>query len=163
MHERIVYVSRAGGTMGLAELYAIIRAAHARNGADGISGALIFLDGWFAQLIEGPAAAVQACYGRIGRDPRHHAVDLRLRERAHCPLLPDQSMALRTQACLDPGLLEAFGYRPGFPVEALPADVLVEFMVRACRTAVLRQGGPRQGAGRRAAGAAALDKGRRAF
>ena len=42
-------------------------------------------------------------------------------------------MALRSRACLDPGLLDAFGYRPGFPVERFPSDVLVEFMVRACR------------------------------
>ena len=29
--------------------------------------------------------------------------------------------------------MEAFGYRAGFPVERFPADVLVEFLVSACR------------------------------
>jgi hypothetical protein len=29
--------------------------------------------------------------------------------------------------------MDAFGYRPGFPVERFPADVLVEFLVSACR------------------------------
>ena len=42
-------------------------------------------------------------------------------------------MALRSRACLDPGVLEGFGYRAGFPVERFPADVLVEFLVSACR------------------------------
>ena len=31
------------------------------------------------------------------------------------------------------GLLEAFGYRPGFPVADFPADALLEFVVQACR------------------------------
>jgi hypothetical protein len=42
-------------------------------------------------------------------------------------------MALRTRACLDLGLLDAFGYRPGFPVADFPADILLEFVVQACR------------------------------
>ena len=44
-------------------------------------------------------------------------------------------MALRSRACLDPALLEAFGWRPGFPVADFPADVLVEFVVQACHRA----------------------------
>jgi hypothetical protein len=42
-------------------------------------------------------------------------------------------MALRTKACLDSGVLSSFGYRAGFPVTEFPADVLVEFIVQACR------------------------------
>lgn len=149
MHERILYVSRAAAGTGQAELYAIIRAAHGRNRADGLSGALVFLDGWFAQLLEGPGPAVAAAFGRIARDPRHGDLALRLRGRALCRLLPGQPMALRTRACLDPGLLETFGLgpgaRPGFPVETLPADLLVEFLVRACRGAEGRAARRRRG------------------
>jgi hypothetical protein len=102
---------------------------------------------------------VAAAFARIGRDPRHGAVDLRLRTRALCRFLPDQPMALRTRACLDPGLVEIFGVAPGFPVEVLPADVLAEFMVRACRSAGRRREadirvGPRR---------VPLDKSRQAF
>jgi hypothetical protein len=42
-------------------------------------------------------------------------------------------MALRTRACLDPVLLDTFGYVPGFPVARFPSDALLEFVVRACR------------------------------
>jgi hypothetical protein len=131
--QRLIYVSRARPGLGRADLYAIIRAAHVRNIAAGISGALIHLDGWFAQALEGPRAALSAAFARIAADPRHEALELRSRERALTPLFRGQAMALRDRACLDAGLLDTFGYRPGFPVATFPADVLVEFMVRACR------------------------------
>jgi FAD-dependent sensor of blue light len=131
--ERIVYVSRAAPGMTLEAVFGIIRAAHALNLRDGLSGGLIFLDGCFAQMLEGPAAPLAAAFARIAGDPRHGALTLRARERALCRLFPDQALALRSRACLDPGLMEAFGYRAGFPVERFPADVLVEFLVRACR------------------------------
>ena len=133
--QRLVYVSRAAPGLGRADLYAIIRAAHSKNAAAGLSGALIHLDGWFAQVLEGPATALAATFARIRRDPRHQDLTLRSRERALTPLFRGQALALRSRACLDEGLLAAFGYRPGFPVETFPADVLIEFLVRACRQA----------------------------
>jgi hypothetical protein len=84
-------------------------------------------------VLEAPAATLDAALGRIRRDPRHAGLQLRSRERAHARLFAGQPMALRTRACLDLGLLEAFGYRPGFPVAEFPADVLLEFVVQACR------------------------------
>jgi hypothetical protein len=133
MLERVVYVSRSAPGMTLETVFGIIRAAHARNARDGLTGGLIFLDGCFAQLLEGEGAALAAAVARIARDPRHGALALRARERALCRLFPGQALALRSRACLDAGLLEAFGYRQGFPVDRFPADVLVEFLVRACR------------------------------
>ena len=133
MLERIVYVSRAAAGVGDREVYRIIRGAHARNGAEGLTGALIFLDGWFAQLLEGPPAEVGRAFAPIAADPRHHALSLRVRATALMPLFPGQAMALRLRSCLPEPLLAAFDYRPGFPVDAFPVDVLTEFMVRACR------------------------------
>jgi hypothetical protein len=133
MLERIVYVSRAAPGTGLEAVFGIIREAHAANAKAGVTGGLIFLDGGFIQVIEGARVPLADAFARIARDPRHQAVELRARERALCRLFRGQAMALRTRACLDPALLEGFGYRPGFPVERFPADVLVEFAVRACR------------------------------
>lgn len=138
MLERIVYVSRAtpgfgAGGPGAEALYGIVREAHARNPAAGLTGALMHLDGGFAQILEGPAAPLGRAFGRIRHDPRHGGIEIRTRERALCRLFPGQPLALRTRACLDPGLLAAFGYRPGFPAAALPADLLVELLVAACR------------------------------
>jgi Sensors of blue-light using FAD len=130
--ERLVYVSRAAPCIDIPEVYAIIRRAHADNTSHGITGALVFLDGWFAQVLEGPACILDARLARIRRDLRHEGLQLRQRERVHAPAFAGQPMALRTRACLDPRVLEAFGYRPGFPVDGFPADVLVEFVVQAC-------------------------------
>jgi hypothetical protein len=143
MLERVVQVSRAAAGLRQEEVYRIIRTAHAANTLAGLSGGLILVDGWFAQVIEGaPGPAFDACLERIARDPRHGGIERRLRERALCRLFPGQAMALRTRACLDPALVEGFGWRPGFPVEGFPADVLVEFVVRACRGRA-RDPGPR--------------------
>ncbi len=99
----------------------------------GLTGGLIFLDGAFVQVLEGSPEAVGRLQARLLRDPRHTGMDLRARERALCRLFHGQAMALRTRACLDPLLLDAFGYAPGFPVARFPADALLEFVVRACR------------------------------
>lgn len=143
MLERIVYVSRAAAGLGLGDVFGIIREAHARNVLAGLTGGLIFLDGGFAQVLEGPPAALAHAWARIARDPRQCAPALRAREAALCRLFPGQPMALRTAACLDAALLEEFGYLPGFPVERFPADVLVEFVVRACRPGAGTAGGLR--------------------
>jgi hypothetical protein len=133
MLERIVQVSRAAAGLRQEDVYGIIRTAWPANRLAGLSGGLVFLDGWFAQVLEGaPGPAFDACLARIAADPRHHALERRCRERALCRLFPGQALALRSRACLDPALLEAFAYRQGFPVEDFPADVLIEFVVRAC-------------------------------
>jgi hypothetical protein len=132
--ERILYVSRASADTGLADVLAMARAADARNAASGLSGALVFVDGWFAQVLEGPAEAIRPAYAAILKDPRHEAVSFRARARALCPLFGPAGLVLRTATTLDPSLLDEFDYAPGFPVETFPADILLEFMVWASRT-----------------------------
>ena len=131
MLERVVQVSRAAAGLRQEDVYRIIRTAHAANTLAGLSGGLIFLDGWIAHVLEGTPGPAAGAGGSAGQ-PRHRGLERRSRERALCRLFPGQAMALRTRACLDPGLIEGFGWRPGFPVEDFPADVLVEFVVRAC-------------------------------
>jgi Sensors of blue-light using FAD len=133
MLERIVTVSRVSPGVGLADVHAIIRSAHAHNGAWGLSGALVVLDGWFAQILEGPAGPLGAALARIAADARHSELALRIRTPALAPLFRGQPLALRHRGCLPEGLLEAFDYRPGFAVATFPADVLTEFLIAACR------------------------------
>ena len=61
----------AGQEAGLAE---ILRVARARNAALNVTGALVLYDDWFAQVLEGPEAAVVALYDKIRSDPRHDRV-----------------------------------------------------------------------------------------
>ncbi len=139
MLERIVYVSRVAPGVDLAEVEAMVRTARTRNGPEGVSGALLYLDNFFAQVLEGAADQVEAVFARIARDPRHHGIDRRIRQRVLCPTFRGTAMALRTEADIDADLYDDFSYRPGFPVEVFPVDVLVEFALQACRPQRLRQ------------------------
>jgi Sensors of blue-light using FAD len=59
------------------ELGNIFRVARAKNAAQGITGALLLYDDWFAQTLEGDEAAVRSLFARIQQDPRHDAVQVR--------------------------------------------------------------------------------------
>ena len=49
----------------------LAEAASRRNAQRGLTGALLFTGGCFAQVLEGPADALQAMMARIEADPRH--------------------------------------------------------------------------------------------
>ena len=57
-------------------LNGILLDARRCNERDGITGALVCRRDAYLQLLEGPAAPVEAAYARIGRDDRH--LDVRL-------------------------------------------------------------------------------------
>ncbi len=77
---RLVYYS-ANTLVGLEEevtesVSQILRTSQRNNAAVGVSGALMFTDGLFAQILEGPRAAVEAVFDRIQLDDRHAEVRL---------------------------------------------------------------------------------------
>jgi hypothetical protein len=75
---RLVYCSsntidtRQGDPVG--EIANILAASRANNARDGVTGALIYSDGSFAQVLEGPLDVVQRTFERIQRDRRHGSV-----------------------------------------------------------------------------------------
>lgn len=71
---QIVYMSSASRLLGPRDIESILAHARIRNAAEGITGLLMYHDGNFFQALEGPEASVEACYARIVRDPRHHAL-----------------------------------------------------------------------------------------
>ena len=80
----------------------ILRVAQARNGEDGITGALIVGDGRFLQILEGRRAPLNRCLGRIARDPRHRDLQVVAAGETRHRLFPswgmraiDTSVALR--------------------------------------------------------------------
>lgn len=72
---RLVYCSRntisAGQGDPAAEVAQILKASRANNARDGITGALLYSDGCFAQVLEGRLENVQRTFERIQRDLRH--------------------------------------------------------------------------------------------
>jgi len=72
---RLLYVSRlADASPDVIETILVQSREH--NPPSGITGVLCYGDGIFLQAIEGGRAAVNALYGQILRDPRHHQVEL---------------------------------------------------------------------------------------
>jgi len=74
---RLVYYSRNHVRGSLDDALRDILAASRRNNAHaGVSGALMFNAGCFAQVLEGPRAAVEHTFERIQQDERHGDVSL---------------------------------------------------------------------------------------
>lgn len=69
-----VYCSRAAEGVDEAEVNRIVELAQRGNRARGITGVLVFGDGVFFQLIEGPPAQIQSLIASLHDDPRHHDV-----------------------------------------------------------------------------------------
>jgi hypothetical protein len=68
---QLVYTSAATRRFDEAALATLLERARARNHALGITGMLLHHQGTFLQVLEGPEAAVEALYAKIGADPRH--------------------------------------------------------------------------------------------
>ena len=76
---RLIYRSHSllpDGGKDQAALADILKQARAGNADKGITGALMLYDDWFAQVLEGPQAAVEALYAKIKADTRHDGVRL---------------------------------------------------------------------------------------
>ena len=54
----------------------LLEVSRRNNAAVDVGGALLFNDGWFAQVLEGPREAVETVFERIQRDDRHCEVTL---------------------------------------------------------------------------------------
>ena len=74
----IVYCSRnliSGEPAEVAkQLQQILGASRRNNSKVGVTGALLYSSGSFAQVLEGPLVAIEPIFERIQRDPRHGEV-----------------------------------------------------------------------------------------
>lgn len=68
---RVVYMSTAVGVLRAEELDRIYLRAKSANAGAGITGLLLFYEGVFLQVLEGPMAGVTSLMERIRRDKRH--------------------------------------------------------------------------------------------
>jgi len=74
-----IYSSESTIPMQSDDLEELLEHARNRNGIQGISGALVYSDGMFLQILEGDRAKVQALMASIRNDLRHENVTI-LRE-----------------------------------------------------------------------------------
>ena len=74
MPYQIVYSSKSATPMQMDDLEEILESARESNTNAGITGALVYIDGFFLQILEGEARAVEALMARIAKDVRHETV-----------------------------------------------------------------------------------------
>ncbi len=94
---RLVYYSR-NRTAGTPEamdgtIRSILDASRVNNARVDVTGALMFNAGCFAQVLEGPSAAVEATFERIQQDERHGEVSLLAYDSVKARLFTEWSMA----------------------------------------------------------------------
>jgi len=100
MHQ-LVYVSSASANLSEDDLKDIVRRARKANKVLGVSGMLIYLDGHFLQVLEGPADRVQALYARIENDPHHTGAKVLIESEVAKRAFPDWPMGFRKASCND--------------------------------------------------------------
>ena len=74
MTHQLIYTSVASTPMQLEALDDILEQAQVNNERQAITGALVYMDGYFLQVIEGEQASVERLMQKISRDVRHGAV-----------------------------------------------------------------------------------------
>lgn len=74
MTYQVIYSSEASTPMQLDELEEVLVQARASNDAKGITGALVYVEGVFLQILEGDAEVVRDLMARISKDLRHQEV-----------------------------------------------------------------------------------------
>ncbi|MDB5931852.1 MAG: hypothetical protein JWR60_3559 [Polaromonas sp.] len=73
---RLIYASTAQDGVDLAEFKRILLQAQANNQQRDFTGMLAFNSKIFLQALEGSRDQVNALYGKLIRDPRHHTVTM---------------------------------------------------------------------------------------
>lgn len=92
---RILYVCATRKPFSREELSALLAKSRINNERDGITGLLLYKNGLFTQLLEGPADAVRRCFERISRDPRHDGCTVLDEDDAGERTFPDWRMGYR--------------------------------------------------------------------
>lgn len=92
MFYSLAYESQASVPLTEPDLLDLLGRSRAKNARLGISGILLYRQGTFLQVLEGPRAEVDALYATISADSRHHAVDTVLVEDRRERRFPDWTM-----------------------------------------------------------------------
>lgn len=94
----IVYVSSATKHLEEDEILEILRVARRKNQELDITGMLLYRDGNFLQVLEGPAGAVESVIQKIKSDHRHKGIILMSRKHIEERQFGDWSMAFRNMS-----------------------------------------------------------------
>lgn len=88
----VVYLSDASHPFTDDDLAVLLLVSRANNTRDGLSGMLLYREGRFMQVLEGPVDAVNARLTVIEKDPRHRNVQVLATEEIPAPRFGEWSM-----------------------------------------------------------------------
>lgn len=91
----LIYTSVATQPFTEEELVELLRQSKTNNQSQGITGLLLYREGLFMQLLEGPEERVRACYQKICSDPRHRDILLLLEKPSEERFFGDWAMAFQ--------------------------------------------------------------------
>ncbi len=100
----------------------ILGRSRRNNQRDGITGALMFNAGCFAQVLEGPLDVVEAAFERIQQDERHGDVSLLAMEPIVARSFPDWAMGFVGRAAGAAKRFGGVGTASGFDPARLDGD-----------------------------------------
>ena len=128
----LVYYSRnriAADDNGLCEAMRQILAASQENTRKvGVTGALMFNSGCFAQVLEGPSAELEETFERIQQDERHGEVSVLAFEPVEHRSFGTWSMAFVGSSVKDAGRFAEVAQASGFDPARLSGDRLLEIL-----------------------------------
>ena len=129
---RPIYISRnripENPANTVAEIEDILSAARRNNAAYGITGALIFNSGMFAQVFEGPRGVIETIFERIQRDPRHGEVNILAFEPTTRRVFPSWSMAFIGRSLEGRDLFSHIAFSTGFDERRLEGERILSLM-----------------------------------
>ncbi len=106
----LVYVSSGVRVFTQTEITQILTEARRNNRQAGLTGMLLYRDGNFLQVLEGPQAAVMATFKKIERDPRHRGLLVMKNSPIAERSFSEWQMAFRDISC--DSVKEIEGYSP---------------------------------------------------
>ncbi len=89
------YLSKAVDVFSDHDLDQLLTNCRRNNAAASVTGALLYHNGYFMQLIEGQLDAINAIYDRIQADPRHEVLSVLFEDEISARFFPDWTMGYR--------------------------------------------------------------------
>ena len=128
---RVLYCSRnhLTGMPGTypAEIQGILATSRRNNVRDGVTGGLLFSEGCFAQVLEGPLGMVEGAFERIQCDERHRKVTVLQSGSITARDFPDWSMAF-TEADVADNPLAGAALSGAFSGQSSAGDDILSLM-----------------------------------
>ena len=97
-HQNLVsktYLSKAVDVFSDHDLDQLLTNCRRNNAAASVTGALLYHNGYFMQLIEGQLDAINAIYDRIQADPRHEVLSVLFEDEISARFFTDWTMGYR--------------------------------------------------------------------